>query len=241
MNYLKLISKSEFFQNILLFFLVLIIGLFVSIYWAVKNVYFRHIFIIMCIFFSILLTSFSFLEIYARHNEEELVPNLIDLKIDDVKKILKEKNLRFEIIDSIYDNFNREDKRGKVVTQDPNIGNKVKKNRRIFLTINAFNNQKIKMPNVVGVSYRQAKVMLISAGFKIGDSIPVLSFYKNLVKKQELDGNFVEENAMLEKGTKIDLFVGVGKEITKFDDKTQLKINKDSLVIDSLLNSVEDE
>ena len=90
--------------------------------------------------------------------------------------------MRIEITDSV---FNHNLTRGTIIEQNPFAGFKVKKNRRIFLIINANTPEKVKMPNIVGVSHRQAEAVLKNAGLEIGRLIHVPDIAVNNILKQK--------------------------------------------------------
>src|SRR5512147_2815047 len=76
------------------------------------------------------------LRIYTRHNHDLSVPDLSGLTFADAMKTAAEKDMRVEIFDSV---FMSDMEKGTVVMQHPEAGQKVKKNRKIFLTMNAVN------------------------------------------------------------------------------------------------------
>jgi beta-lactam-binding protein with PASTA domain len=108
-------------------------------------------------------------------------------------------------MDSVY---NQSRKPGTAVEQEPRPGFKVKKNRRIFLVMNALNPEIIKMPNVVGVSLRQAIAILESNGLVAGRLRYVPDIATNNVLKQRFDGKDIEAGAEIIKGSRIDLVLG---------------------------------
>ena len=133
--------------------------------------YFNHHVLLRNIILAILITVFviilllSWLQIHTRHGEAFSVPNLTGFTINEIKPLLEVKKLRWEIFDSVYSN---EHERGTVIEQHPKPGFKVKKNRKIYLTMNAMNPEKMMMPNLVNLTIRQAQSRLESYGLKIG-------------------------------------------------------------------------
>ena len=111
-----------------------------------------------------------------------------------------------EVKDSVYV---KRMKRGAVYRQNPAPGNKVKKGRRIHLTINAVNPKEITMPDLVGHSMRQAKAELLSRGLVLGQLIYVHDIATNNVLRQLLDGKEVEPGTMIESESGIDRVVGL--------------------------------
>lgn len=151
--------------------------------------------------------SFIILRLYTHHGQSIPVPNFTGLTIEEVELKAKKNNFRIEVIDSVFNNILP---KGTVVEQNPKPGFHVKTNRRIFITLNAFNPEKIKMPNIVGVSLRQADGMLRNAGLEIGKLIFVPDIAVNNVLKQRFNGNEILEGELIDKGSKIDLILGKG-------------------------------
>jgi beta-lactam-binding protein with PASTA domain len=110
------------------------------------------------------------------------------------------------VIDSVFvSSFPR----GTVFEQNPKAGAHVKKNRKIFLTMNLMAPKKIPMPNVVNYSLRQAKAELISKGFRVGRLIYRYDIATNIVLSQEYQDRTIEEGMLLPMGTKVDLMLGL--------------------------------
>ncbi|MDA3867438.1 MAG: PASTA domain-containing protein [Salinivirgaceae bacterium] len=152
------------------------------------------------------LVSFS-LKLYTKHGQALLVPDFTGLNVEESDELANDKELRVVIADSVYIEGRT---KGTVVDQNPRPDFKVKENRTIFLTINAFNQAKVPVPNTVGVSYRQAKVSLESAGLKVGKLIYRPDPMKNYVIEQRRDERIIEPGAMITKGSEVDLVLGKG-------------------------------
>jgi len=157
---------------------------------------------------------FAGLKSYTRHSESVTVPELTGLTISQVEKHLSSKNLRYHVTDStfIVDRIP-----GEVLSQTPAANSKVKQNRRIYLTVNANNPPKVKMPNLIDKSLRLAKINLKNLGLVIGDIEFVPDMAKNAVLKQSVGGKELIPDSEIFKGTKIDLEVGDGLGNTKID------------------------
>ena len=93
------------------------------------------------------------LDVYTKFNRNISVPDFSDIHVDDLDSAFKKNNLRYIIIDSIFDN--RKEK-GIVVDQSPKPNFEVKKNRRIYLTINSLQRQRVYFPDVFDLTLRQA-------------------------------------------------------------------------------------
>jgi len=147
------------------------------------------------------------LRIYTYQGKSFPVPDFKGLKTERVYALAKSRDLVIVVSDSTYIPYLQ---KGSVIEQYPHPGINVKKNRTIFLTINAFNQAKVEMPNVVGVSFRQGKATLGSRGLKIGKLIYEPDFAKNNVLRQMYRGKAIKPGTMIEKGQHIDLALGNG-------------------------------
>ena len=172
-----------------------------------RNFYLRNITLAIAIAIGLIIFLLIFLRIYTHHNKAYSVPDLQGFSVEEADKILNDRNLKYKVIDSVYvTDFER----GMIVDQIPKAEFKIKKDRTIFLTINAHTPEKVVMPNVVGFSYRQAVAVLNTTGLYIGRLIYVPDIAKNRVLKQKIAGRMVYEGDTLIKGTKIDLEIGNG-------------------------------
>ena len=163
----------------------------------------------------LLIATFLILKVYTHHGRYLSVPDFTGLTMDEVQVKAKKSKLRIEVTDSI---FNNNKPRGTVIEQNPVSGFQVKKNRRIFLVMNALNPEKVKMPDIVGVSHRQAEAVLKNAGLEIGRLIHVPDIAINNVLKQKYKGEEIKKGTLVPKGSKIDLVLGMGLS----DQKTQV-------------------
>jgi eukaryotic-like serine/threonine-protein kinase len=159
----------------------------------------------LAIFFGIILFISICLRIITRHNSTHPVPNFKGLSISQAAELADDNNLRIQIMDSVYNQFH---KRGTVVEQEPREGFQVKRNRRIFLVMNAINPEKVMMPNVVGVSMRQAIEILESNGLLAGHLRYVPDIATNNVLNQRFNGKEISPGSEVVRGSRIDLILG---------------------------------
>ncbi len=144
---------------------------------------------------------------YTRHLKNIEVPNLRGLTYADAQEFAQQSGLKVKIIDTVYSN---EAERGLIAAQVPAMGSKVKEDRTIYLTINSSQAEMIAMPNLIGASLRQAIADASVYGFKIGELNYVPDIAKNNVLEQQIDGENIPVGQMIEKGSKIDLTLGLG-------------------------------
>ena len=167
----------------------------------------KHLIILSFAGFVILYGTLLFLRFYTHHGEAISVPDVTGMSLLEAEIILKSHKMRWHLSDSVYVGAA---KPGDVVNQNPEAGSKVKENRNIFLVINAFAPEKVIMPDVVGVSFRQARSSLESRGLSIGRITHVPDRYRDLVRKQLYQGQEIRRGTEIVKGSVIDLEIGSG-------------------------------
>jgi beta-lactam-binding protein with PASTA domain len=169
--------------------------------------FWKSLFIAIAITIVVITSIFLSLKIYTRHGQAMAVPDLTGMTLAEADSIILEKELRYQVVDSVY---NTEITRGCVVEQNPPPEFKVKKNRTIFITINAFNPEMVLMPDLVGVSLRQATAIIENSGLEVGRLTYVPDIAINNVLQQKIDGNVIEEGDSIIKGSRVDLILGRG-------------------------------
>lgn len=156
---------------------------------------------------AVVLFFFIFMFFFTRHGQGIDVPKFSGLTEQQAIKLAGKHSLRLEITDSVYIMTR---KPGTIVEQNPAEGSKVKSNRKIFLTINANAPKLIELPNVVGVTLRQAKAILELQGFTIETLYFTSDIAINNVLEQRIKGKKIASGTLLPKGSSIDLLLGKG-------------------------------
>ncbi len=176
---------------------------------------------IFAIIFLMIFGLGSWLNFYTHHDEKIEVPNLEKMSLFETNRELYKSNLVFVVIDSA--SFNPDYPPKSVIEQNPEPGDFVKENRKIYLTLNPSNYRKIEVPNVLDQPKRQVVTRLKSAGFRIGKERFIPDLGKNVVRMLEVNGNELIPGKSMPKNTVIDLVLGDGFEeiqmdsIAKFD------------------------
>ena len=157
------------------------------------------------------------------HNKHIMVPNYINVNISKIDSISEANNLRYVIIDSIFDR-NRE--KGIVVNQIPKDSSHVKKNRCIYLTINAVKSKKISFPDIYDFSLRQAIRKLKQFDLEIGQLYYKPDIAINKVLAFEINGIPINPGQELYVGSVIDLILGKGLSQEKVVVPNLLGLNR---------------
>ena len=181
----------------------------------------------MVIVVTLLFTGLIFwLDNYTRHGEQKLVPSVIDLTEENAATLILSRELNYEIVDSVYKTGALP---GAVVDQDPKAGTFVKKERKVYLIVNAKAAQKTPLPEVVDLSLRQAQALLVGADFKVKEVVYKPSDYRDLVLEVIYNDKTVNAGEEIPTHSELILHVGDGG----------IQEVKDSIISDSI--AVEEE
>jgi beta-lactam-binding protein with PASTA domain len=182
----------------------------------------------------VLLIIIQGLKIYTHHGESYPVPDFSGLTIPEIENTARLNNLRYEVIDSVYIN---EAAPGAVVDQEPEPGFRVKQNRKVFLTINSKEPEKVLLPKLTDISFRQAQVLAENHGIQIGTISYEPSEFNDLVLRVEQDSVELLPGEILTKGSSVDLIVGrsLGNEDTTLPDLTGLNSEMAKNILNSSL------
>ncbi len=173
----------------------------------ISRVFFKHILLALGTAVLVVVLTLLGLNMYTRHGQALPVPDLRGKTIEEVKKTTRQEDLRYEVVDSV---FLMNKGRGTVVDQNPAPGFRVKENRTIFITLNAVNPKKVNMPNVMGVSFRQAKAILEASGLRVGKIRYESDIALNNVLEQNHENKTINPGTKILKYSKIDLVLGNG-------------------------------
>lgn len=178
--------------------------------WIVKNL------LLAVVIVAILIAGSGFLlKVVTMHNREIRVPDFSNMTVGEARTAALAHNVRIDVTDSVYI---KRMARGTVFRQVPAAGERVKKGRRIALTINSVLPKRITMPNLVGYSMRQAKAELASRGLNLGRLIYVQDIATNNVLQQIYHNMEIKPGTPIESGEYIDLVVG----LSNLDNRTYI-------------------
>ena len=196
----------------------------------------KHLCIIAVLALVLIFGAKIFLNLFTRHGRELVVPDFSNLTVLEAEHLARKSHLRVAVTDSV---FLKRMKKGAVYRQSPLPGSHVKKDKRITLTINANIGKMVTMPDLVGLSMRQAKAELLSRGLVLGKLVYVQDMATNNVLKQIRGEEEIMPGTMIESETVIDLVVGLnGYDATTYvpDVKGLKRMSAVDAIHDSSLN-----
>jgi beta-lactam-binding protein with PASTA domain len=155
----------------------------------------------------LLMTFLFMLNRITNHGEYLIVPEVKGKNYVEIQDELENQGFEVVIQDSIYVDSIAPN---AIIKQFPEPEATVKVNRIIYLTVNCTVPPTITMPNLIGMSFRNAILELRSLGLKMGDTTFIPDIAKNAVKDQLSEGVQVKPGSPIRMGSKIDLLIGSG-------------------------------
>lgn len=152
----------------------------------------------------------GWLRLYTDHGNAFSVPDFEGLTVKEAEEMAKDKKLRLVVLDSVYSPVG---KPGAIIDQNPPADFKVKKRRRIFVTINSVNPKMIEMPDFRDMTFVQAKADVESYGLKIGKITYKPSKFDNVVLEQEFKGDVIEPGTPIAQFSEVDLILGESEDM----------------------------
>lgn len=155
---------------------------------------------------GLLFALMRYLKVYTKHGQEIVVPDLLDLHVDQLAGVLETFHLQPVVVDSAY-------LKGKparlIYDQDPKPGSKVKEGRSIYVSITSSNTPKVRVPELVDLSLRKATIDLKNLGLELGELIMRPDIASNVVLEMQQNGKKISAGKEIPKGSFVDLVVGI--------------------------------
>ncbi len=171
-----------------------------------KTVGFHFLLMVLFLYLAAWLAAF-FLSGYTRHGQYLTLPDLKGLTFESAETILRQKNLRYVITDTV---FVEGMPKSAIVEQNPIPNSKVKEGRIVYLSINSNTSAMVFMPNLINSSLRFAETVIAGSGLKLGEITYQPDIAQNAVLDQMFNGQSIQPNTKLPKGSVINLIVGDG-------------------------------
>lgn len=170
----------------------------------------------------IIYATLSWLKGYTGHAEYVEVPDFNGQELKNLDEFVKEKEVSYQIIDSIYD---PKLKKGTVLQQHPEPGTKVKHNRRVYLYVTSSVAPQMLMPKLIDRSERQARLIIETYGLKLGKISETPADCNGCVISQSTGGKEIAAGLPVKKGSVINLVVGRKSNFFNTSGEDSLNIN----------------
>ena len=190
-----------------------------------SKVFFKHLAMAVALILVLILFTLQMLKFYTLQRQSYEVPDFRGMQPYEAEKLADDNNLKFKIADSLHLNGAEP---GAVVEQVPEPGLKVKKNRIISVIINSTVPEKVILPKIADVSFRQAQAMIENCGLVTGNITFEASEYNELVLKVMQRSRILNQGDEVLKGSTVDLVIGRsgGGTETTLPDLTGLSITE---------------
>lgn len=191
-----------------------------------------HVLLMIGVSIVLLALVFIFIRIYARQGEEYELPDVVGTNITALQAD-NPIDLDVVVMDSI---FRPGQEGGIILTQDPKAGTLVKKGRKLYITMTAYTPEDAVLPELSGLTVRQAVSELMAEGLEVGRLTFVEDPYKNIIVDQTCKGKAIYAGQQIERGSVVDLTVGLGdgsgNSVVPFTiGKTREKARRDILSV----------
>ncbi len=157
---------------------------------------------------ALMLVTRLLLVAITQHDIKVKVPDFSGKTVAEAGRVASRAGVKLHVVDSVYVNRLR---KGAIFVQNPQAGTRVKRGRTIYLTTNAMRARQVTMPDLVGLSMRQAKSELGACGLTLGELVYVPDMATNNVLDQLYGGKPVAKGTTLDAGSVIDLKLGLNR------------------------------
>ena len=171
-----------------------------------------HMLLVLTVsFLAMAFFFFIYLPVATYPHEYTSTPNLVGQHIDSIDKTMDDRELLYEVSDSSYD---RKLAAGTILKQIPRAGKEVKQNRVVYLITNRQNAKSIFLPNIIGSSIKNTRIVLKNYNLKIGNVVYVPDIAANAILALMYRGDTIQTDTIttysIVQNSTVDLLVGNG-------------------------------
>jgi len=153
--------------------------------------------------------TLQWLKSSTNHGDFVEVPDFSKMSVPDMRTLIEESDLRFEVLDSA--NYNPDYPRFSIIEQTPVAGKKVKENRKIYFTVNPSGYKKVSIPDIIQNSSRNAKSKLRAVGLDVQRVTYIDQIGKDMVYFVKYKGKKISTGSKIPKTSKVELVCGNGR------------------------------
>ena len=187
---------------------------------------------------ALLFGALKGVDIYTRHGEAVVVPNVKGMLVGEAEKIFRNRGLSCVVSDSSYV---KNQPAGCILEYNPGAGQKVKEGRTIYLTINTLDVPLQVVPDVAdNSSLRQAEARILASGFKLNE-IQYVAGEKDWVYGVKHNGRELTIGEKVPVGATLTLMVGNGGELLQPTDSLGIDTAGDAEAVTPSGSSAADE
>ena len=166
--------------------------------------FFKPVLYCLSFIFIVLIFDQIIMPLYVKSGREVEMPDVLELSVQDARNKLTEQGFRVMVSDSLYDSKHPG---GTIIEQNPYPYALVKKGRRVYLTV-SIGERPVIMPNLFGVSPREAELILESRDLKLNGKGYVFS---DIYHEGTVMGQSFPQGQPIKAGSRIDITISLGK------------------------------
>jgi len=159
------------------------------------------------IIIAVILMDKLVMPLYVGLGNEKELPDVIEMSVTEAISLLEQNGFQVVVKDSLYDASHPI---STVIEQNPYPYATVKEGRRVYLTV-SIGEKPILMPNLFGVSPREAELILDTYDLRLGSKNYV---YYDLYYEGTVMGQSYPPGQDIKSGSKIDIIISLG-QLTK--------------------------
>lgn len=187
-----------------------------------RRAFWLNILVMMMVVVAAVFLTFRWMDDYTQHGRAIRVPDVTNVDEADAIDALGRAGLMGESYDKTYV---KGVPAGVVVAQRPKADAKVKKGRRIYLTVSSGNEPMVTLPDIAdNSSLRQAASQLRAAGFRLTENDTIRGeadwVYKVLYNGREMHGGDV-----VPEGSTLTLVIGNGHKEAEAEEEPAIEID----------------
>jgi serine/threonine-protein kinase len=151
-----------------------------------------------------ILFDWVIMPILTRHGKECAVPSVVGMNLDDGKEFLKKNKLKLQVL---TEESNAQKPAGTILIQNPEASKIVKKGRSGKVIISK-GGKTVEVPDLAGISLRQAELTLAQKELQLGDISWVLS---DSLPENVVVSSIPSPGSIVPGGISVNLLVSQGK------------------------------
>lgn len=161
----------------------------------------------LAVFTGLVWLTFRWLEFHTNHGKETMVPNVVNMTVQQAIEVLDDQGLEYEV-DSFK--FDPKFRPYQVLKISPSPGSRVKDGRTIVLKVNPRTWAPVAIPDVIDRYKHLAFRKLNLLGLKVGDTIYEPNIQKDAVIRMLYNGTVIKPGAKVPMFSTLDLVIGSG-------------------------------
>lgn len=185
--------------------------------------------VIVCLLASYFLIDWIAMPILTRHGRECTVPLIAGMSLEDAERVLRKGKLRLKVL---AEESSNQKVAGTVLLQNPEAGKIVKRGRSIKVIVSK-GGESVEVPNLAGVSLRQAELTLTQRMLEIGDINWALS---DRLPENVVVSSIPSAGSLVPEGMSVNLLVSQGKlyDVVMMPKLVGKNLEQAQRIIDSL-------